>query len=209
MIGKQIIVVILFAGLSVSSAQAAAVVWGSGTIEQITDPFHGYQWTFWAEDEMHESCPNFFFTRSTSGTVRITSANFAWAACGSAFAVMSEGDVVDAVSMATGNLFSDPYGIVNGDKVYEKTIPIGMNGTYLGFVTDVYLDDGSFDVKTGYGWVKIGYSNGQIVAEAAAIDLDGGPMIVGGGAFIPEPSSVLLLIVGGAVLVLRRRRRRR
>jgi len=206
MIGKQIIAVILFAGLSVSSAQAAAVVWGSGTIEQITDPFHGYQWTFWAEDEMHESCPNFFFTRSTSGTVRITSANFAWAACGSAFAVMSEGDVVDAVSMATGNLFSDPYGIVNGDKVYEKTIPIGTDGTYLGFVTDVYLDDGSGDVRPGYGWVKIGYSNGQIVAAAAAIDLDGGPMVVGGGA-IPEPSSVLLLLVGGALLGLRRRRR--
>ena len=202
-----VVLSVLFAGLSVSSAQAATVIWGTGTIEQITtDSFGGYQWTFWAEDQKHVSCPNFFFTRSTSGMVSITSANFAWAACSSAFAAMSEGDVVDAVSMASGNLFSDPYGMVNGNKVYEETIPIGMNGKYLGFVTDVYLDDGSGDVRPGYGWVKIGYSNGQIVVEAAAIDLDGGPMIVGGGAFIPEPSSALLLLVGGAVLGLRRRR---
>ena len=195
-------------------SQAATVRWGSGTIERAADTYpysseNSYQWTVWVEDEQHISCANFFFVKSTSGTVSITSSSFAWAACGSAFAVMNEGDVVDAVSMATGDLFSDPYGIANGNKVDEKTIPVKMDGIYLGFLTDVYLGDGSDNVRTGYGWVRIGYSNGQLVAEAAAMDLDGGPMIVGGGAFIPEPSSGLLLLIGGALLAIRRKRARK
>ena len=66
MLGKRIFL-ILFAGLSVVSAQAANVRWGMETIEQVTDPYGGYQWTFWAEEEKHFSCLNFFFTRTTSG----------------------------------------------------------------------------------------------------------------------------------------------
>ncbi len=49
-------------------------------------------------------------------------------------------------------------------------------------------------------------TDGSLRVGASAIDLDGGPMIVGGGSAIPEPSSVLLLLAGGALLVLRRRR---
>ena len=198
-----------------AAAQAATVIWGTGTIGR---PYSGdpLQWSFGASDELRISCGNFFFEKSDYAYgVRITSSSFALAAYGSAFAVMSEGDVVDAVSMATGNLFSDPYGMVNGSGIYGRVISIARGSSiYLGFMTEVsvmdisLIDPNSPTDWMGYGWVKIGVdSNGQIVAEAAAIDLDGGPMIVGGGAFIPEPSSALLLLVGGALLVLRRRRR--
>ncbi len=188
--------------------QASTVIWGTGTIER-PDPDHPIQWSFWASDDQHISMANFFFesVAYVSG-VRITSSEFAIAACGSAFSLMNEGEVVNAASMASGNLFSDPYGMVNGNDVYGITIPISTeHEIYLGFVTDVYMDDGSGDVQSGYGWMKIGVNGaGEIVPKAAAIDLDGGAMIVGGGAFIPEPTSGLLLLVGGAMLALRRRR---
>ena len=54
-----------------------------------------------------------------------------------------------------------------------------------------------------YGWVELSGTD----VRASAWDLDGGPMIVGGGsALTPEPSSALLLLVGGALLALKRRR---
>ena len=45
----------------------------------------------------------------------------------------------------------------------------------------------------------------NLVIASSAIDLDGGPMIVGGGA-IPEPSSGVLLLLGTIILALRRKR---
>lgn len=59
-----------------------------------------------------------------------------------------------------------------------------------------------------YGWVEIATDNdGALRLARSAIDLDGGPMIVGGGsALTPEPVTALLLLVGGALLALRRRR---
>ena len=59
-----------------------------------------------------------------------------------------------------------------------------------------------------YGWVSIGVDDdGSPYLVHSAIDLDGGPMIVGGGAWeggIPEPSGGMLLLIGAAVLGLRR-----
>ena len=62
-----------------------------------------------------------------------------------------------------------------------------------------------------YGWVALSEdAYGNPVAISSAIDLDGGPMIVGGGAWegvTPEPASGLLLFFGAALLALRRRRK--
>lgn len=58
-----------------------------------------------------------------------------------------------------------------------------------------------------YGWLQLGVRDGEIQLLHSALDLDGGPMIVGGGsALTPEPSSTLLLLLGLCVLGLRRRR---
>ena len=57
-----------------------------------------------------------------------------------------------------------------------------------------------------YGWVNIGVeANGNLTLLGSAVDLAGGPMIVGGGGAIPEPSSGLLLLLGWAALGLRRK----
>ena len=65
-----------------------------------------------------------------------------------------------------------------------------------------------------FGWIELriegSSSGGDVSILGSAIDLDGGAMIVGGGAWdgaTPEPVSGLLLLLGGALLALRRRRR--
>lgn len=56
-----------------------------------------------------------------------------------------------------------------------------------------------------YGWVEISADeDGALRLVGSAIDIDGGPMIVGSGSATPEPSSALLLLIGGALLALRR-----
>ncbi len=70
-----------------------------------------------------------------------------------------------------------------------------------------FLQDPAIVSRYLYGWVEIIVADdGTVSVGSSAIDLDGGPMIVGGGSAIPEPSSVLLLLAGGALLALRRRR---
>ena len=75
---------------------------------------------------------------------------------------------------------------------------------YLMFCVD--MDYPSLEVI--YGWVEL-YMNpdGTISYLHSAYDLDGGPMVVGGGAWtggIPEPSGGILLLLGVAALGLRR-----
>lgn len=56
-----------------------------------------------------------------------------------------------------------------------------------------------------YGWVGLqATGDGNLFVVASAIDLDGGPMIVGGGSATPEPSCGLLLLLGAGLLALRR-----
>lgn len=61
-----------------------------------------------------------------------------------------------------------------------------------------------------YGWASLYVDeSGVPTLLSSAIDLDGGPMIVGGGAWtggIPEPSGGMLFLLGVAALGLRRRR---
>ena len=55
-----------------------------------------------------------------------------------------------------------------------------------------------------YGWVEYDIGvNGSLIYRHSAWDLDGGAMIVGGGA-IPEPSGGLLVLVGLLALILHR-----
>ena len=58
-----------------------------------------------------------------------------------------------------------------------------------------------------YGWVQLLVGiDGTVSVGNSAIDLSGGPMIVGGGsALTPEPSSTLMLLLGCGTLALRRR----
>ena len=73
------------------------------------------------------------------------------------------------------------------------------------------LDTNYPNLEVIYGWVQLRMEDdGTISYLHSAYDLDGGPMIVGGGAWeggIPEPSGGILFLLGVAALGLRRRGR--
>ena len=78
----------------------------------------------------------------------------------------------------------------------------GEENFYMAFV----LGDG-YDSRYAYGWMNIGVdARGNLSLLGSAIDLDGGPMIVGGGSASPEPSGAVLLLLGAGMLGLRRQR---
>ncbi len=133
--------------------------------------------------------------------------------------VAAQGDVVDATT--TRNLASyfhhayidEPS--INSNTARSDYDIIERSNTqfYLMFaVEDIAYRVGSIfgeskEREVFYGWVELEVdSAGNLSLLASAIDLAGGPMIVGGGSAIPEPASGLLLLVGGALLALRRRR---
>lgn len=80
--------------------------------------------------------------------------------------------------------------------------------TYVAFVCSDENWSSNDDPSYVYGWICLHVDDdGNISYVDSAFDLDGGPMIVGGGSAIPEPSGGLLFLLGGAALALRRRRR--
>ena len=64
------------------------------------------------------------------------------------------------------------------------------------------------DVALSLAWPTNLLFAGKVTLLGSAIDLDGGPMVVGGGAWeggIPEPSGGMLVLLGAAMLGLRRK----
>ena len=89
-------------------------------------------------------------------------------------------------------------------------------GTFFVDDTSIYLAFVCSDTPYGtsyppfvYGWIELGVDKeGSVSIHSSAYDLDGGPMVVGGGAYtggIPEPSGWVLMLLGLATLGLRRR----
>ena len=117
---------------------------------------------------------------------------------------MSYGSIVSYVSMAPS---PDGYFYQTEQFVEEMhsdyNIPIDpQESIYLAFSTIAY-DDQTTPYPV-YGWVEISASGDAPTVLSSAWDIDGGAMIVGGGA-VPEPTSGLLLLIGMAGLALRRK----
>ena len=70
-------------------------------------------------------------------------------------------------------------------------------------ITGLYVD-----IARGadyYDWVGfVATGGGNVELLTSAIDFAGGPMIVGGGSAVPEPSGVLLVLLGLSAIALRR-----
>ena len=109
---------------------------------------------------------------------------------------MCYGDVVDAESML-GEDLTYFYQAEKGKTGIRSDYDVPGN-VYLAMCVVTMTREPYY----AYGWVELSGTD----VHASAWDLDGGPMIVGGGsALIPEPSLALLLLTGGALLALRRR----
>ena len=128
------------------------------------------------------------------------------------FTSMVVGDTVSAMNFGDdrGSLFSSVYSGATGEMSVSKNVPF-----YLGFqvyelvdvqdpITGLYVDIArGIDYYGWLGFVATGGSDVELLTSA--IDLAGGPMIIGGGSAIPEPSGGMLALLGLSVLALRRR----
>ena len=99
------------------------------------------------------------------------------------------------------------------DGISIKSLEVGRGETrYLAFTAAIIKDDFSGIDYFCYGWVGITVDAwGNPMLTGSAFDMDGGPMIVGGGSSvgaIPEPSGCLLMVMGIAALGLRRAQRK-
>lgn len=195
---RKCFLVVLSASV-LQTVTAANVVWKTGVFGDTPGG-----WEFYEESGRAYPYVMFEKTDDIYG-VTIKSRDLFFAAWASGFAVMEEGSVVDLTTLRAAEIFSDS-GMITDRVIYDKTFTIPYNGSvYLGFVTEIAKEDWS-GYQNGYGWVKFNVVHGSLQSYESAIDLDGGPMIVGGGAFIPEPCGGLLLLVGTAALGLRRKK---
>ena len=85
---------------------------------------------------------------------------------------------------------------------YSVKIPAdGTSPFYLAFATE-YLAPGP-NLTTVFGWIEMFADENRLILGNTAIDLSGGPLVVGQ---IPEPGTGFLFMLGAAVFLKRMRR---
>jgi len=95
-------------------------------------------------------------------------------------------------------------------------ISISQTGLTLSLYETVFLAcvAGGLDTATGiyntwlYGWVELGYKDGEVYVVNSAHETTGLGIYAGTGIAVPEPSAVLLALSGLSLLLLRRRCRK-
>ena len=125
----------------------------------------------------------------------------------------SVGDLVDASTIFGRHTYWF-YEMANAQPEYGSGMPraIDFNESYyLMFAIEDMDDAWAYRLKETteppalyYGWAEYVVDENHLFRIVrSAVDFDGGPMIVGGGA-IPEPSSALLLLLGISLISIRR-----
>ena len=88
-----------------------------------------------------------------------------------------------------------------GPTLSDYSVALTDDDVYMGMAVEAY--DSNSNPYVVYGWMKFDpLYDGDI---NCAWDIDGGAMVVGGGA-IPEPSSGVLMAIGLAMLGVRRKK---
>lgn len=181
-----------------------------------------YSWTIWGDDVTWElsfdqsskldSLCEFTLSPSGNGSLWRMVADSALSGCWTGMRVerMDAGSVVSKGTIGRNGFFYETHA-GGGDLEMRSDYDIYASEgepIYLGIAVDsevCMLEDGSFYSSPVYGWAGLMVADGEVHVLGSAFDLDGGGMIVGGGA-IPEPSSATLLLVGLAGLCLKRKR---
>lgn len=193
--------------------QSASIEWNT---------MRTYSWTIWGGDETWElsfdqhseldSLCEFKLSPSGNGLLWRLVADAALSGCWTGMRVecMDVGSLVSKDTIGRDGFFYETH--AGGERLemrsdYDIYASEG-EPIYLGIVVDsevCMLEDGSFYSSPVYGWAGLMVADGEVHVLGSAFDLDGGAMLVGGGA-IPEPSSAMLLLIGLAGLCLKRRR---
>lgn len=206
---SSLLLPILALGLAMNSS-AANVLWncfwqtGSGTEFEVCwydTPDASVGVTAWAD---------MYVTISTIGSlVTITPTDTGFAVGDWKWVVAKPGDVASEMTIKNSSEYfirdkAGTEGPYLGDPVVaEKGASVYM--MVMAEVDKPWWQEEPATPPYLYGWVELQVGqDGMVRLASSALDLDGGPMIVGGGSVIPEPSSILLLLFGGMVLVLRR-----
>ena len=104
--------------------------------------------------------------------------------------------------------FFRTYNPATGTSISQTGLTIPLYETvFLAFAFENLstIPPGSF-TDLSYGWVELGYKDGEVYVVSSAQETTGLGLYAGTGTAIPEPSTTLLALSGLAVLCLRRRK---
>jgi hypothetical protein len=119
-----------------------------------------------------------------------------------------EGDIVSSTTtrFLDDSKYAVHYGIDDNRYFFGELMDVTPStDIYLSYICSYYPLEGN--PYYYYGWVSMYLDNEGTIHAYGAFDSDGGPMVVGGGAWtggIPEPSGGMLFLLGLAMLGLRR-----
>ena len=105
------------------------------------------------------------------------------------------------------NSYSSPEGPICEPLFVPKTNLDESNTIFLAFAAGDLGNEWT-DPWLRYGWIELGYKNGEIYIVNSAYETTGLGMLVGTSTVIPEPSTAFLTMSGCAFVLLRRRKRK-
>ena len=199
---RRTVVLALVSVLCAGFVHSASVVWNQAGVSKETVWGGGPYYCVGGESYSQDRSMNLLFVIE-GGTGGWIASEFCAGTCTIRTRMMSAGDVVDLDSMFGPD---KEYFYVGSVEPYDFSSdyainPIIYDKVFLGFAAEAWSD--TYEVYTVYGWIELNVA-GEPSVISSAWDMDGGGMIVGGGA-IPEPSSGLMVLFGLAVLGLRRK----
>ena len=187
-------------------SHASTVIWDCFSLVENSTGKYELSWShFPTSHEVFMLYPDVFFDLSSDEAKLRFSATGAVCEFVGQWAEVDEGAILDSSTMNYASkcfYFNDPN---YPERIHSDADILASlrENIYLGVKVQEDMSG-----KYCYGWVNLYLKgDGSVSLVSSAIDIDGGPMIVGGGAYsIPEPSGGLLFVLGAAALGLRRRR---
>lgn len=209
---------LFFLTVSCFSCQAANVQWSSLVVQKPGDdwPFRVFEYDFGIplfyvsvfHDALTDSYTLSFKTPEDPLLVGYENPYIGNMSLYENMVFAKEGDIVSSATtrFLDDNRYAVHYGIDDKRYFFGELTDVEPNmEIYLSYICSV--DPFKENPYYFFGWVSMSLDNEGTIHAYGAFDFDGGPMVVGGGAWeggIPEPSGGMLILLGVVVLGLRR-----